>query len=322
MGMLTVARPGLLSTLQDLGRHGSAHLGIGHSGAADLPALTLANALVGNPPGACALEVTLDGPTLTTDCDTWVAWAGAPLPQARLDDAPLLGWSSVHMPAGSRLELGGMPTGCRGYLAVAGGVDLPSWRGSRSTDVNAALGPIPRPLEKGDTLSIGRPGTDLPGAGGWSLDPRPWFDAHTSQPIRLLPGSHGHLLDADSRQALTQSPFTVANDSNRVGLRLQGQQLALSSALELVSAGVAAGTMQLPPNGQPIILGPEHPVTGGYPRIAQVATVDLPRLAQCRPGDTLRFEWIEPDQAMALLIRREAMLTQLGQHIRQRLERT
>lgn len=152
----------------------------------------------------------------------------------------------------------------------------------------------------------------------WSLDPQPWFDAPTSHRIRLLPGSHHDRLDAASRATLTSQVFHVGNDSNRVGIRLDGPRLALSDPLELISEGVVTGTMQLPPGGQPIIMGCEHPVTGGYPRIGQVAAVDLPVLAQCRPGDTVTFEWIEQTQAMDLLATRERALEQLLDNIRTR----
>lgn len=318
--MLTIRQPGPLTTLQDFGRNGSARLGIGHAGAADLPALRLANALVGNDDAACALEATLLGPSLEFDRDTVIAVTGAPMPKARIGDQPLPAWQPVLVPAGVRLTLGPMERGCRSYLAVAGGIDVPCWRNSRSTDVNAKLGPVPRPLETGDTLptgqSSGTPATPV----DWSLDPRPWFHASSVLSVRLLPGSHTDRLDATSRARLTDEVFLIGNDSNRVGVRLDGPRLALASALELTSEGVVVGTMQLPPGGQPIIMGCEHPVTGGYPRIAQVCTVDMPVLAQCRPGDTVMFEWIERAGAMQRLSAHEAALQKLIARIRTRLD--
>ncbi len=317
--MLSVERPGPLTTLQDAGRPGSAHLGIGRAGAADLPALRLANALVGNPDDACVLEMTLAGPTLVFHEPGVVALTGAPLPAARVDDAPLPMWHACAIAAGARLTLGPMRTGCRSYLAVGGGIDVPPWRGSRSTDVNAGLGPWPRALAAGDMLATGEPPVRPDRtAASWSLDPRPWF--HPARPcrIRLLPGSHTGMLDADSRDALTNRDFTTGRDSNRVGMRLDGPVLALRQSLELVSEGLVPGVVQLPPDGRPIIMGCEHPVTGGYPRIAQVAAVDLPLLAQCRPGDVLRFAWIEPEQALRKLAERESALTRLIGHIHQR----
>ncbi len=318
--MLTVIQPGLLTTLQDAGRHGSARLGIGTSGAADGPALRLANALVGNPASCCALEMTWNGPTLETGRDLLVALTGAPLPRARIDDAPLPMWRPVRVQAGSRLAPGAMEQGCRSYLAVAGGIDVPPWHGSRSTDVNAGLGPVPRPLAAGDTLRTGNAPAAAFDDAAWSLDPRPWFDASSPRVVRLVPGSHAERLDAASRKALTDARFRIGKDSNRVGLRLDGPRLALSAPLELVSEGAVAGTVQLPPDGRPIVLGPEHPVTGGYPRIGQVAAVDLPLLAQCRPGDTVVFRWIDLGQAASMLAEREAALERLVGEIGKRLE--
>ncbi len=321
--MLSVEQPGLLTTLQDAGRAGSAHLGIGRGGAADLPAMRLANALVGNAAAACVLEATLTGPTLVFHHATRVALTGAPLPKATLDGRPVPMWQTLPVAAGQRLVSGPMAEGCRTCLAVAGGIDIAPWRGSRATDVNAGLGPLPRPLMAGDNLPTGRPcpyhHDDSP---AWSLDPSPWFDAATPRRIRLLEGSHADALDAASRDALTSALFTTGNDSNRVGMRLDGPVLHLRRSLELVSEGLVPGVVQLPPDGRPIIMGPEHPVTGGYPRIAQVAAVDLPILAQCRPGDTLRFAWIGAREAAMRLARHEAALATLVARIGKRLERT
>lgn len=318
--MLTIEHPGLLTTPQDAGRRGSAHLGIGHSGAADLPALRLANVLAGNPADACTLEMTLLGPTLVFDGDTCVALTGAPLAKARVGDIALPMWQPVRVPRGTCLTLGPMTQGCRSYLAVAGGIEVMPWRGSRSTDINAGLGPLPRALAAGDTLPVGRPANTPPGDGSWSLDPRPWFDTSSPRRIRLLPGSHSDRLDPASRAALTRDTFRINRDSNRVAVRLDGPRLALAEPLEPVSEGVVTGTMQLPSGGQPIIMGCEHPVTGGYPRIGQVAAVDLPVLAQCRPGDTVAFEWIGREQALNLLAKRERALERLFHDIHARLE--
>jgi antagonist of KipI len=320
--MLKVIEPGLLTTIQDRGRFGSARLGIGHAGAADVPAWRLANALVDNAENTAALEMTLNGPVLETDAAMVVALTGAPLTDARIDDTPLPSWRPVAVPAGSRLMLGPISEGCRSYLAIAGGIDLSPWRGSRATDVNAALGPRPHPLAAGDTLKVGGTTSHLPAHVSWSLDPRPWFDTRSPRIIRMLAGSHTSRLDAASQKALGEDAWTVGSDSNRVGIRLDGPALALSAPLEMLSEGVTVGTVQLPPDGRAIIMGPEHPVTGGYPRIGQVIAVDLPRLAQCRPGDEIAFEWTDLTQAMEWLARREAALERLLARIAQRRQST
>jgi len=153
----------------------------------------------------------------------------------------------------------------------------------------------------------------------WSLDPRPWFDADPENPIRLIRGTHFDALDAASRAALFEAEFRITPDSNRVGFRLDGPRLTLSMPLELVSEPLAAGTLQLPPGGQPIALMAEHPTVGGYPRIGHVAAVDLARLAQRRPGDTVRFAAIDLDDAQTRYLERERALARMIDAIHERL---
>ena len=224
------------------------------------------------------------------------------------------------------LALGRARDGLRGYLAISGGFAARRVLGSASTDLNAALGPFGgRALRNDDVLAVGpsenvspqvHDGTRLPAH--WSLDPRPWFDADPAQPIRIVRGAHFDALNTASQRALFESTFRIASDSNRVGLRLDGAALALRAPLELVSEAVAFGTMQLPPGGQPIVLMAEHPTTGGYPRIAQVAAIDLPRLAQRRPGSSVRFAEIGLDDAQTRYLRRERALVDLIEAIARR----
>jgi len=321
--MIEVLHAGMLSSLQDHGRIGHAHLGIGRSGAADRPARMLANALVGNDDAACVIEATLVGPRLRIRQAAWIALTGAPLPRACLDGRPLPMWRPVRCAAGAEIDLGPMPSGCRSYLAVEGGIAAETWLGSRSSDLNAGLGPLQgRALRAGDVLPLGKPERAPAYAGHWSLDPAPWFDASVGAPLRLMPASHTDRLEPASRDALGgAAAFRVDADSNRVGVRMQGPApLRLDEPRQLLSEGLVAGSMQLPPGGQPILMLAEHPVTGGYPRIAQLAEVDLPRLAQLRPGDTTRFEWIETDTARDAWQARERELLQICTMIRTRLE--
>lgn len=319
---IEVVKPGLLTTLQDAGRPGYAHLGIGRSGAFDAPALRLANALCGNPPHACGLEITLAGPTLRFTRDSMLAITGAPI-GIRIDGADAPGWSPLHVRAGATVMLGAMRRGCRSYLAVGGGIAIEPVLGSCSTDVNAALGPFARPLQVGDVLPTSAT-DDAPApsraAGHWRLDPRPWF--HDEAPrLRLMPGQHLERLTNTSRKALFEHAFTVAKDSNRVGLRLSGPGLDRTAPIEMVSEGCVPGVLQLPPSGEPIALGPECPASGGYPRIGQIAAVDLPRLAQCRPGDAVRFMPCSLDDALHALRKREQVLARLEGAIQARLEK-
>lgn len=320
--LIEVVHPGLLTTLQDAGRPGLAHLGIGHAGAFDTAALALANRLCGNPRDACGLEVTLRGPGLRFAAAARVAITGAPLTVA-IDGVAAPMWTPIAVPAGALLTLGAMRSGCRSWLAIGGGVAVPPVLGSRSCDVNARLGPLDgRALAPGDRLPIGAaPAPDRPTrdrVSRWSLDPRPWYRVDPALPLRLLPGAHLDRLTAAAREQLFGQPFRVHADSNRVGLRLTGPPLAWRQPVEMVSEGCVPGTLQLPPTGQPIAFGPECPVSGGYPRIGQIAAVDLPRLAQLRPGDALRFVSCTLSAAAQALAHRERALLQLEAHIAMR----
>jgi antagonist of KipI len=320
-----VLKPGLLSTLQDAGRPGHAALGVGRAGAMDGPALQLANALVGNVDNEAAIECTLLGPTLKFIEATVIALTGATI-EASVDGRPIPMWTRCHLPAGSVLQLGGMSVGCRSYLAVDGGFDVATVLGSRSTDLHARLGYANgRALRAGDALPTGACTsqasmhhndelTSLP----WSIDPHPWFD-FAFRPLALLAGKHSALLDERSQQILHNEKFLLSKDSNRTAGRLDGHTLSLRQPLELISEATLPGTLQLPPSGQPIALLAEAPVTGGYPRIGQIAVVDLPRLAQRRPGDAVCFRPSTLDDAVRRLHEREQRLGKLIQTIQRRL---
>jgi len=325
-----VAKAGLLTTLQDRGRDGCAMLGVGRAGAMDDVALRLANALVGNEAGAAVLEITLIGPRLRFDTAATIALTGAEL-GAHADGAEIGMWRPVDVAGGAVLDVGTARRGARAYLAVRGGFDVASVLGSFSTDVNAGLGPLDgRALRDGDELLVrgelgARPPSPQPlsrgerGFRNWSLDPRPWLDADAGHPIRLIRGAHFDALDARSRAAIFSEEFHITSDSNRVGFRFDGPRLALAAPLELVSEPVTYGTLQLPPGGQPIALMAEHPTIGGYPRIGQVAAIDLQRLAQRRPGDAVRFEEIDLDAAQTRYLERERELARLIATIGERL---
>lgn len=330
---IRVVKPGLLATLQDAGRTGLAHLGIGRAGAFDAPALRIANALCGNRDDACALEMTLLGPTLRFDSAARIAVTGAPV-ALQVDGEARPAWAPVFVPAGATVAIGAMREGCRGYLAVRGGLAVEPVLGSCSMDINAGLGPRDgKPLQAGDVLEMGSGpffkdsrdarhdvGRNEPGTiSFWWLDPRPWFMPDPDRPLRLLPGTHLGQLTATSRNTLFSEAFTVHADSNRTGLRLTGTKLALRAPIEMVSEGCVPGLVQLPPSGHAIVFGPECPVSGGYPRLGQIAAVDLPRLAQLRPGDALRFQPCTPEDALEALRDRERALRETAHRVRHRL---
>ena len=279
--MITVVATHGLTTVQDLGRPGWAHLGVPPSGAADPPALRLANRLVGNEEDAPALEATLRGPELRFDADAVVALAGAPV-DARAGDRELAMHATEAVRAGETLRLGTARHGLRTYLAVRGGLDVEPVLGSAATDLLTGLGP--EPLREGTRLRVGRRLCDWPEA---TLAP---VGELAPEPVlRVVAGPREDWFAAGALEALTTTAWTVSPSSNRIGVRLQGPALERARAGELASEGMLAGALQVPPAGTPILLLADHPTTGGYPVIATVVTGDLPRAGQLRPGDTVRF---------------------------------
>jgi biotin-dependent carboxylase-like uncharacterized protein len=275
---LTTERAGALTTIQDRGRVGLAHLGVPRAGPLDRPAADLANRLVGNGPDAALLEVTGGGLQLMSDTGAWVAVTGAPVP-LDVDGAGRGCGRAEWLPPGGRLRLGAPTSGVRSYVAVAGGVDVPPVLGSRSTDTLAWVGP-PR-VEDGTTLPVGAP-TGPPAA----LDtPRPPVPG----PVRVTAGPRVDWFAADALERLCAAPYVVDPDSNRVGLRLDGEPPERVRDDELPSEGMVLGALQVPPGGQPVVLLADHPPTGGYPVLAVVHPDDLWLCGQLRPGEELRF---------------------------------
>ena len=306
--MIRVVSPGLLTTVQDLGRPGFAALGVPPGGAADAYALRLGNLLLGNDEGAAALEATVVGPTLVFEEEALVALAGAPF-AATLDGEELAMWSANRIPAGARLDVGRTPSGARAYVCVRGGIGVPIVLGSRSTDVATGFGGLEgRALKAGDVLSVG----DAPLAPrGRRVDAGV---ARWSGPRRLLrvtPGPQQHWFSPKALASFLSRPFRVSASSSRTGVRLEGEPLAAPNR-SLVTEGVVAGAVQIPAGGLPIVLLVEHPSTGGYPKIASVISTDLSALAQLRPGDEVRFTQVSFEEARRLLLEREARLTLPG----------
>jgi len=302
--VIRVVAPGLLSSVQDLGRPGHGALGVPPGGAADAHALRLGNLLLGNEEGAAAVEATLSGPELLFEAAALVVLAGAPF-EATLDGRPVAPWRALEVPAGGRLALGRATTGARGYACVRGGVEAPLVLGSRATDVATGFGgPFGRPLAAGDLLRVG---TAAAPPRGRAVDAAA---ARWSGPRRLLrvtPGPQEEWFAPEAIEALVSRPFRVSASSSRTGVRLEGTPLPTPSR-SLVTEGVAAGAVQVPPAGLPIVLLVEHPSTGGYPKIGNVISADLSALAQLRPGDEVRFARVSLDEARRLLLDREARL--------------
>jgi antagonist of KipI len=300
-----IARAGLLTTVQDLGRLGHQHEGVPEGGAMDTHAMRLANLLVGNDDGAAVLEATLSGPTLVFERDTMFAIGGAEF-GARLDDEPVPLWRSRHAKAGATLELGAARTGCRAYIALAGGIDVPTVLGSRSTYLPAAFGGFHgRALRAGDVLPLGASREQSAGAASGSRAVARASIPRYERALRVIPGEHLARLTGGARETMFASDLTVSPQSDRMGYRLQGVVLEASGLPEVLSAAVTMGTIQLPRDGAPIVLMADRQTTGGYPRLGQIATVDLGAAAQLRPGATVRFEEISLHDAQRLYLERE-----------------
>ncbi|MEW5534470.1 biotin-dependent carboxyltransferase family protein [Streptomyces virginiae] len=284
MTELLVVRPGALTTVQDGGRPGHAHLGVPRSGALDTAAYALANRLLGNPPDAAVLETTLDGVSLRAAAPTVVAVTGAPCP-VRISGRPVAWGAPVRLPAGAELEVGRAESGLRSYVAVRGGLAVPPVLGSRSTDLLSGLGPPV--LSAGMTLPVGPPGPDpMPGADAYGLPAAP---AELLLPLR--PGPRADWFTGASLAGLWRSAFRVSPSSNRIGLRTEGgPALVRARAGELPSEGMVLGAVQVPPDGLPVVFLADHPVTGGYPVVGVVGPGPaLDAAAQARPWTPVRF---------------------------------
>lgn len=280
-----------MTTVQDLGRPGYAHLGISASGAADVLSLRAGNLLVGNPQGAAGLEMTLAGGTFEFEDGAVVALTGADL------QASIPAWTTVWIKPGEQIRCGYAKSGARGYLCVRGGIEVPLVLGSASTHLLTRLGGLEgRALKRGDVLDIG------PAAGG---TPRRAIAAFRERSSVI------HVTSPASAYALCAAPWQVRDDSDRMGLRLRGAPLERYTG-HMLTEGVPLGAVQVPPDGQPIVLFVEHQTTGGYPKIANVISADFHLLGQLRPRDEIRFEQVSIDAALTLLEAQEDWLHSLA----------
>jgi biotin-dependent carboxylase-like uncharacterized protein len=311
-----VLSPGVQTTVQDQGRHGMRHLGVARAGAMDPAALAMANRVVGNDEGDAGLEIALQGPRLRLSRACRIALTGAAL-TAWWNDVPLPMGRPLDLPAGE-LKLGAVRGGLRAWLAVAGGIDTSLVLGSRSTDLRGGFGGEDgRTLSAGDRLPIGDGGSirlraQAPAFPAWWIDvDDPWMaDRHV---LRYVPSSD------PVASALSAQGWRTHADSNRQGLRLTGAVL-VAGAGHGVSEPVAVGTLQLPPDGQPILLLADAQTVGGYPRLGHVIACDLGRAAQLRPGEPVHFEPVTREQARSLAREHAHRLARLRIAIAQRLQ--
>jgi antagonist of KipI len=303
-----VTRAGFLTSVQDLGRTGFRRFGVSTSGALDPFALRIANLLVGNDEGAAGLEITLGGLQLRFEDDRIVAWCGGEF-DVQIGSRALPAGHVAHLQAGNELKIGHAQSGCRCWVAISGGIDVPVVLGSRSTDLRASFGGLAgRALRDGDVLPLckwsGSP-TPANAVSSWAA-PHDWVNPSKQYPVlRFVRGMDWDRFNASTLQRFTTEAFAVSPDSDRMGVRLDGPELKRERETDLISEAVAPGTIQVPPGGKPILLLGDCQTIGGYPKIAHVITVDLGIAAQLRAGDGVRFVEVSLQNAYRLLLERE-----------------
>ncbi|WP_284701559.1 biotin-dependent carboxyltransferase family protein [Cytobacillus spongiae] len=326
--MIRVRKPGLLSTIQDLGRVGYQKYGVIASGAMDSLSHRMANLLVGNDESLATLELTLIGPTLEFLEDTLISICGGNLTPS-VEGRLLPMYRPVLVKKGSILTFGVSQNGSRAYLAVAGGFSVTQVMGSYSTYIMAGIGGFRgRPIQANDQLKIASP-SQLSShyihllSKGWKDSPiitpswfvRPWIKCPSSNVLRVIEGKQVDWFTTETKVHFFSDSFNVTRQSDRMGYRLLGHRLSSNKTKEMLSEAVTFGTIQVPSDGNPIILGADRQTTGGYPKIAQVISVDLPCLAQLKPGDSIRFKKVSLLEAQTLLINREKWVRELKQGI-------
>ncbi len=308
--MLKIIRAGMQTTVQDTGRFGYRLAGVSRSGALDTPSLIIANALVGNSRDAAGLEVTLGNCVIEFRGAGWFALTGADC-DAVLDGHPV--WTGWRLPYhnGQRLELKLPRHGMRSYLAVAGGLKVPEVMGSHSTDLKGGFGGFKgRQLADGDAIAIGDARHEFHDSAG--VKQLLWGNR-----IRALPGPEYHEFSEQSRDDFWRLPWHLSPQSNRMGYRLQGQVLARTDQRELLSHGLLPGVIQVPHNGQPIVLMNDAQTTGGYPRIAAIIEADLYHLAQIRLGEPIHFVQCTLEEALKARHDQRLYLDQLAWRLQQ-----
>ncbi|MFD2922398.1 biotin-dependent carboxyltransferase family protein [Halobacillus naozhouensis] len=328
--MLKIIKEGMLTSVQDLGRTSYQKYGVIVSGSMDSYAHRIANLLVGNEENAATLEATLLGPEIEFKQDSMIAICGGDLSPA-INGQKVNTWRSIFVKEGSVLKFGKSRTGCRAYIAVAGGLDVPEVMDSQSTYLRAELGGYQgRALKSGDQLPMCEPNDNqkkimeamrqqMDGDHFYETDWMPAADMtppYSSQPvIQMLKGPQYALFNEQSQRNIFEESYSVSSQSDRMGYRLEGSPLSLTEPKELISEAVAFGSIQVPSDGNPIILMADRQTTGGYPKIGQIASVDLSLVSQLKPGDKMSFKEITLEEAQKALIKQEQSIQILKRSI-------
>ncbi|SIS49401.1 5-oxoprolinase subunit C family protein [Salimicrobium flavidum] len=332
--MIEVTKPGLLTTIQDLGRRGYQKYGVSPGGAADMLAHRLANIAIGNVADAATLEMTLQGDELSLQEAALISITGADM-NPEIDGKPLPMWRPVYVEKGKKLLFRNAGQGLRTYVAIEGGIQGDLFLGSTSTYLSMEAGGYSgRALKEGDMLQKNgryslneeisdrlKHQTNDQGFAytPWRLPDPSFFQEEIVPEIRVFPGPHYQLFDAESRQAFERGAYQTGSKSDRMGIRFDGEKLTLRNQEEIISEPVTFGTIQVPANGQPILLLADRQTTGGYPKLAQVASVDFSKVAQLRPGEETKFRMITHREAEQLFLCFEDRIQQCALAVRRKV---
>jgi antagonist of KipI len=311
MEFVKVIKPGLLTTVQDLGRSAYRVYGVSKSGAMDTLSFRLANLLVGNKEGDAALEVTLIGPKLKFEADGIIAITGGNL-SPKLNGEAMTMWKAVSVCKNDVLCFGENRAGCRAYISFAGGIQVPKVMGSRSTFLRGNYGGLEgRALKAGDRFPIGQPQINVKTLVGRRLKVEDTPDFKANGPIRFILGPHDYAFTAESRQKFIATPYQLSNDSDRMGFRLAGETLEHVHGADIISDFITAGTIQVPGSGLPIIHMADCGTSGGYTKMGVIIGVDLPKVAQKKPGDEILFKVVDIKHAQEKLRKQEQLIISL-----------
>lgn len=295
---------GFMTTIQDMGRFGYQETGMSVSGVMDTRSTALANILVGNEESEAVLEITMMGPMIEFTESIIVALTGGDL-GAKLDGSPMPRYQAVTVKAGQTLSFGAMAGGTRAYLAFAGGLDVPIVMGSKSTNLKSAIGGLDgRKLGAGDEIEFTDPKTWIPNLNQRQLEPPSYQEKEYT--LRVLMGPQDDCFTEAGIQTFLQNPYTITNEYDRMGCRLEGALIEHKNGGDIITDGISFGAVQVPSHGNPIVMMADHQTTGGYTKIANVISVDLPVLAQCMPGYRIRFEAVDIETAQELYCAQKA----------------
>jgi antagonist of KipI len=306
---LEILKAGLQTSVQDLGRFGSAHLGISASGASDNLAMRIGNLMVGNPENTTAIEMTLTGDTVLFHSDAFIALAGS-IFKIDLDEKPFPFWSGTYIQAGQVLTIGSTLSGARCYLCVRGGLQVKNIINSTSTHLTSEMGGLNGSiLKKGDQIAFGNLSHVIQPVK--NMENYPFTNTAT---IRATKGLQWDWFDNQNRKLFFEKGYQVSTLSNRMGLRLSGQSIFSSKGSEIITEGMPLGAIQIPGDGQPILSFVEHQTTGGYPKLANVISADLYKVGQLKPGDQFKFQLIDFPEAEKARLKQENYILSLKEH--------